>query len=75
VLLTQFDIKLKSFPEAKKIKVIKEVRALTNLGLKEAKDLVESAPCVLMTKVKKDEAAKIMAKLQDPETAAVVELV
>jgi len=67
------DIKLKAFKPENKIKVIKEVRAVTNLGLKEAKDLVESAPCTLMTKVKKEEALKIMEKLK-AETGAELEL-
>jgi len=67
------DIKLKAFKPENKIKVIKEVRAVTNLGLKEAKDLVESAPCTLMTKVKKEEALKIIEKLKT-ETGAELEL-
>ena len=70
----QFDIKLKSFDAKNKIKVIKEVRGVTNLGLKEAKDLVESAPCTLLTKVKKEDAAKIIEKLK-VETGAELELV
>ena len=67
------DIKLKAFKPENKIKVIKEVRVVTNLGLKEAKDLVESAPCTLMTKVKKEEALKIIEKLK-AETGAELEL-
>ena len=67
------DIKLKAFKPENKIKVIKEVRAVTNLGLKEAMDLVESAPCTLMTKVKKEEALKIIEKLKT-ETGAELEL-
>ena len=54
------DIKLKSFKAESKIKVIKEVRGVTSLGLKEAKELVESAPCTLMTKVKREDALKIV---------------
>jgi large subunit ribosomal protein L7/L12 len=50
---------LKSFEESKKIAVIKEVRAVTGLGLKEAKDLVEGAPKALKEGVSKDEANKI----------------
>jgi len=48
----------------KKIEVIKEVRAITNLGLKEAKDLVEGAPKSVKEGVSKDEAAKIKAALE-----------
>ena len=48
----------------KKIEVIKEVRAITNLGLKEAKDLVEGAPKAVKEGVSKDEAAKIKAALE-----------
>jgi large subunit ribosomal protein L7/L12 len=47
-----------------KINVIKEVRAITNLGLKEAKDLVEAAPKAVKEGVSKDEAAKIKAQLE-----------
>lgn len=49
---------------ANKINVIKEVRAITNLGLKEAKDLVEGAPKPVKEGVSKDEAAKIKAQLE-----------
>jgi len=56
---TEFNVVLKAFDEAKKIAVIKEVRAVTGLGLKEAKDLVEGAPKPLKEGVSKDEAAKI----------------
>ena len=48
----------------KKIQVIKEVRALTSLGLKEAKDLVEAAPNAILEKVKKDVAEKAKAQLE-----------
>ena len=48
----------------KKINVIKEIRAVTNLGLKEAKDLVESAPKVIKDNASKEEAAKIKATLE-----------
>jgi len=50
---------------AKKIQVIKEIRALTNLGLKEAKDLVEGAPKLVKEGVKKDEAEKIKKILEE----------
>ena len=58
-------IKLDGFPADKKIVVIKEVRALTGLGLKESKDLVESAPKVLKKGVAREDAEKFMAKLQE----------
>jgi large subunit ribosomal protein L7/L12 len=56
---TEFNVILKAFDDSKKIAVIKEVRAVTGLGLKEAKDLVEGAPKPLKEGVSKDEAAKI----------------
>ena len=56
---TEFNVILKSFDETKKIAVIKEVRAVTDLGLKESKDLVEGAPKTLKEGVSKDEANKI----------------
>ena len=62
---------LASFGE-KKINVIKEVRAMTGLGLKEAKDLVEGAPNTVKEDLTKDEAEKIKAKLE--EAGATVEL-
>ncbi|PHR92404.1 MAG: 50S ribosomal protein L7/L12 [Robiginitomaculum sp.] len=60
---TEFDVILASFGE-KKINVIKEVRSITGLGLKEAKDLVESAPKAVKEGVSKDEAEEIKAKLE-----------
>ena len=68
---TEFDVILASFGE-KKINVIKEVRAITQLGLKEAKDLVESAPSPIKEGVSKEEAEKIKKKLED--AGATVEL-
>jgi large subunit ribosomal protein L7/L12 len=56
---TEFNVILKAYDAAKKIAVIKEVRAVTGLGLKEAKDLVEGAPKPLKENVSKDEATKI----------------
>jgi large subunit ribosomal protein L7/L12 len=56
---TEFNVVLKAFDDTKKIAVIKEVRAVTGLGLKEAKDLVEGAPKTLKENVSKEEAAKI----------------
>jgi large subunit ribosomal protein L7/L12 len=66
-----FDVILASFGE-KKINVIKEVRAITGLGLKEAKELVESAPKAIKEGAKKDEAEEIKKKLE--EAGATVEL-
>ena len=66
-----FSVVLASFGD-KKINVIKEVRAITGLGLKEAKDLVESAPKPIKEDVKKDEAEEIKKKLED--AGATVEL-
>ncbi|MDR1986154.1 MAG: 50S ribosomal protein L7/L12 [Treponema sp.] len=56
---TEFNVILKGYDDSKKIAVIKEVRAVTGLGLKEAKDLVEGAPKPLKENVSKEEAAKI----------------
>lgn len=61
---TAFDVKLEKFEAASKIKVIKEIRAFTDLGLKEAKDLVEKAPIVVKKGLTKEEAEKIMEKLK-----------
>jgi large subunit ribosomal protein L7/L12 len=61
---TQFDVILKD-AGAQKIQVIKVVRALTNLGLKEAKDLVEGAPKPVVEKVSKEEAEDAKKKLED----------
>jgi large subunit ribosomal protein L7/L12 len=68
---TSFDVVLVSGGD-KKIQVIKEVRGITNLGLKEAKDLVEGAPKPVKEGVSKDEAQKIKATLE--AAGAVVEL-
>ncbi len=67
----EFEIVLASIGD-KKINVIKEVRAMTGLGLKEAKDLVESAPTPIKEAVKKDEAEAFKKKLE--EVGATVEL-
>ncbi|KAK7360097.1 hypothetical protein VNO77_02073 [Canavalia gladiata] len=62
---TAFDVKLDGFDAASKIKVIKEVRTFTTLGLKEAKDLVEKVPTVLKKGVTKEEAETIIAKMKE----------
>ena len=61
---TEFDAMLSSFGE-KKVPVIKAVRALTGLGLKEAKDLVESAPAAVKEGVTKDEAEEIKKQIEE----------
>ncbi len=61
---TEFDVILATIGE-KKINVIKEVRAITGLGLKEAKDLVEGAPKPIKEAVKKDEAEAIKKKIEE----------
>jgi large subunit ribosomal protein L7/L12 len=68
---TEFNVTLKE-AGAKKIQVIKVVRELTGLGLKEAKDLVDGAPQVVKAGVSKDEAAQVKAKLE--EQGATVEV-
>lgn len=67
-----YDVELTSFDTAKKIVLIKEVRGLTNLGLKEAKELVEKAPVVILKGVKKADCDVILKKLY--ENGAVAKL-
>ncbi|CAB4319893.1 unnamed protein product [Prunus armeniaca] len=62
---TAFDIKIEKFDAAAKIKIIKEVRTFTDLGLKEAKELVEKAPVVVKKGVTKEEAGPIVDKLKE----------
>lgn len=69
---TNFDVVLKSAPADKKIAVIKEVRAATGLGLKEAKDLVDGAPKTLKEALPKEEAEKLKKALE--AAGATVEL-
>eukprot|EP01018_Ginkgo_biloba_P004191 Gb_26365 [translate_table: standard] len=61
---TSFDLKLESFDAASKIKIIKEVRTFTDLGLKEAKELVEKTPALLKKGVTKEEGDQIIDKLK-----------
>ena len=68
---TEFDVVMTSFGE-KKINVIKEVRGITGLGLKEAKDLVEEVPAKIKEGVSKEEAEEVKAKLE--EAGAAIEL-
>jgi len=67
----EFDVMLTGVGD-KKIQVIKEVRAITGLGLKEAKALVESAPCAVKEGLPKDEAEQIKTKLE--EVGAIIDL-
>ena len=62
---TEFDVILAGFDDSKKIAVIKEIRGITGLGLKEAKDLVEGAPKTIKEAIAKDEAEKIKATLEE----------
>ena len=68
---TEFTVVLEKAGE-KKINVIKEIRTITGLGLKEAKDLVEGAPKTVKEGVNKDEAAKIRKVLEDQGASVVV---
>jgi len=61
---TIFDLKLEGFDPKTKIKVIKEVRAITGLGLKDAKELVEGAPKVIKKDIKMEEAEELKKKLE-----------
>jgi len=68
---TEFSVELSSIGD-KKIQVIKEVRAITSLGLKEAKDLVESAPKMVKEGIEKEEAEKFKAQLEKAGATAAV---
>ncbi|KAK8934782.1 hypothetical protein KSP39_PZI014517 [Platanthera zijinensis] len=70
---TAFDVKLEKFDATAKIKVIKEVRAFTNLGLKEAEELVEKAPVLLKQGISKEEADGIIEKIRAAGGVAVME--
>lgn len=70
---TAFDLKLEKYDAAKKIAVIKEVRAITGLGLKEAKAMVEEAPKVFKSDVAKEEAEQIRDKLKGIGAEVVLE--
>ena len=61
---TEFDVVLEGYEDAKKIAVIKEVRAATSLGLKEAKELVEKAPSKVKEGISKEDAEKLKAALE-----------
>ncbi|KAL4194240.1 hypothetical protein AMTRI_Chr05g58340 [Amborella trichopoda] len=70
---TVFELRLKSYEAASKIKVIREVRSFTDLGLKEAKHLVEKIPFVIKRGVSKEEAEQIIEKLKDCGAKVVIE--
>lgn len=70
---TVFELKLESYEASAKIKIIKEVRSFTDLGLKEAKDLVEKTPAVLKAGVSKEDGEKIIEKLKALGAKAVLE--
>jgi large subunit ribosomal protein L7/L12 len=62
---TEFDVILEAYDPAKKIGIIKVVRAATGLGLKEAKDAVEAAPKAVKTAISKDDAEKLKKELEE----------
>jgi large subunit ribosomal protein L7/L12 len=62
---SHYDVELSKFDPAKKIALIKEVRAMLSLGLKEAKEMVEGAPVWLKKEVKKEDADKLVEKLKE----------
>ncbi|EYU37055.1 hypothetical protein ABFS82_14G182900 [Erythranthe guttata] len=70
---TTFDVKLEKFEAGAKLKVIKEIRSFTDLGLKEAKDLVEKVPVLLKQQITKDEATSIIEKIKAVGGVAVME--
>lgn len=69
---TEFDIVLEEVDASKKIAILKVVRALTGLGLKEAKELVESSPKVLKEGTSKEDAEEIKAKLEEAGAKVVI---
>ncbi len=62
---SHYDIELTKFDASKKINLIKEIRAILNLGLKEAKDTVEGAPVWIKKEVAKEDAEKLVEKLKE----------
>lgn len=69
---TEFDVVLESFPADAKIGIIKVVRAATGLGLKEAKDLVESAPAKVKEGISKADAEKLKKELEEAKAKVAV---
>ncbi|EXB94364.1 50S ribosomal protein [Morus notabilis] len=70
---TVFELKLESYEAASKIKLIKEVRSFTDLGLKEAKDLVEKTPSILKKGLSKEEGEQLVEKLKELGAKVVLE--
>lgn len=70
---TVFELKLESYDAASKIKIIKEVRSFTDLGLKEAKDLVEKTTAVFKKGVSKEEGEQIIEKMKAVGAKVVLE--
>ncbi|KAK4253842.1 hypothetical protein QN277_010465 [Acacia crassicarpa] len=70
---TVFELKLESYEAASKIKIIKEVRGFTDLGLKEAKDLVEKTPSIIKKGVSKEEGEQIIEKMKAVGAKVVME--
>ena len=73
VVLFNFELKIDSFNAADKLKVIKEVRAITGLGLKESKELVEKAPSFVKGGLTKEDAEKFKAVLEANGAKATIE--
>ena len=69
---TEFDVVLESYPTEAKIGIIKVVRAATGLGLKEAKDLVESAPAKVKEGISKADAEKLKKELEEAKAKVAV---
>nr|YP_009243977.1 ribosomal protein L12 [Sporolithon durum]AMK96219.1 ribosomal protein L12 [Sporolithon durum] len=69
---TEFNVTLQVVPSAKKIAILKVVRSLTGLGLKEAKDLVESVPKILKESTSKEEAEEVKEKLEEVGAEAII---
>lgn len=69
---TEFDVIIKDVPTAKRITVIKVVRSLTSLGLKEAKDLIESVPKAVVEKVSKEKAEEAKKLLEESGAVVVI---
>jgi len=70
---TEFELKLESFDATSKLKVIKEVRTITGLGLKESKELVEKSPSVIKAGLTKEDAEKFKKLLEDNGGKVVIE--
>lgn len=69
---TEFDVILEEVPAPKKITILKVVRSITSLGLKEAKELVESAPKAIKESISKDDANNIKLKLEEVGAKVVI---